>query len=377
VALLGGCMPLLGRVPVRSVPVVARKPAAAKPAPKPKVKPKPATKPTPTTVRPAPLLNGASVGVSFYGSVLSWSRTDLDKDFDRLHAMGATWVRIAMNWVTLEPQPHQYMWGLSDQIVADASARHIKIDAVVSYTPAWAREASRTSKGTDPPTNLSDYANFMQALVARYAPRGVHTFEVWNEPNIVSMWTPKPDAAKYAALLKVAYPAIKHADPRATVLAAGLSPAWDSPDGTQIAPVTFTNALYARGAGHSFDALALHPSTYPDPSATVGSWSAFRQAPQLAAIMRAHGDASKKIWATEITFPTGTSPRAVSEAKQSTYLVDGMRAWARYAFAGPIFVYSMRDEGPNRANEYDNMGLVHTTGTPKPAYIGLRRALLG
>jgi hypothetical protein len=365
VVLLGGCMPLLGQVPVRSVPAAAHKPAA-KPAPKPK----------PTAAPPVRVLNGANVGVSFYGSVLSWSRTDLDNDLNRLHAMGATWVRIPMNWVTLEPQHHVYNWGPADQIVADASARHIKIDAVVSYTPAWARPVG-SSKGTDPPTNPGDYANFMQQLVARYAPHGVHTYEVWNEPNIISMWTPNPDASKYAALLRVAYPAIKHADRNATVLAAGLSPGWDAPDGTQIAPVTFTARLYAFGAGHSFDALALHPSTYPYPSTYQASWSAFQQAPQLASIMHAHGDASKKIWATEIGFPTGTSHVAVTEAAQATDLVNGMAAWAHYAFAGPIFVYSMRDEGPNRSNEYDNFGLVRTTGTAKPAFIGLQRAILG
>ena len=222
--------------------------------------------------------------MSFYGSVLSWSRPDLDNDLNRLRAMGATWVRIPMNWVTLEPQRHQYNWGPADQIVADASARHIKIDAVVSYTPAWARPAG--TNGTDPPSSVADYANFMQQLVARYAPRGVRTYEVWNEPNIVSMWTPKPDAAKYAALLKAAYPAVKRADRTATVLAAGLSPAWNDPGGTQIAPVTFTTLLYANGAGHSFDVLALHPSTYPYVSTYPAAWSAFQQAPQLAAIMR-------------------------------------------------------------------------------------------
>jgi hypothetical protein len=217
----------------------------------------------------------------------------------------------------------------------------------------------------------------MHQLVARYAPRGVHTYEVWNEPNLVSMWTPNPNAAKYAALLKVAYPAIKSADRNSTVLTAGLSPAWDAPDGLQIAPITFLNRLYAAGAGHSFDALAHHPSTYPYPSSYVAPWSAFQQAPQLAAIMRAHGDTTKKIWATEIGFPTGTSNVAVSESAQATDLVNGMRAWQHYAFAGPVFVYSMRDEGPNRSDPYQNFGLVHTIGTTKPAFIGLQRALLG
>jgi hypothetical protein len=94
-------------------------------------------------------------------------------------------------------------------------------------------------------------------------------------------------------------------------------------------------------------------------------------------VMQTHGDAKKKIWATEIGFPTGVSSRAVSEQTQAKYLVESLRTWKAYAFAGPVFVYSMRDEGPNRADHYQNFGLVRTSGTPKPAFRALKDALLG
>src|SRR5690242_9242743 len=125
---LGGCVPVAGRVPtlVRAAP---RTTAVVKPATT-----KPAAKKLPPA-KPAPVLNRANAGVSFYGSVLSWSRADLASDLDRVRAMGATWVRIPLNWVTLEQQRHQYNWGPADTIVAEAAARHLKIDAVVSYTP--------------------------------------------------------------------------------------------------------------------------------------------------------------------------------------------------------------------------------------------------
>ncbi|MCU1429859.1 MAG: hypothetical protein JWL83_3859, partial [Actinomycetia bacterium] len=177
------------------------------------------------------VLDRRAIGVSLYGSVLAWSRADLERDLDRVRAMGATWVRIPFNWVTLEMHGRgQYEWASADRIVAAANARHLHIDAVVSYTPGWARPAGRP--GTDAPTNLDDYARFMHAIVARYAPRGVHTWEVWNEPNLVSMWTPKPNVARYTALLKKAYTAIKHADHSSVVLTGGLSPGYDAPDRT-------------------------------------------------------------------------------------------------------------------------------------------------
>jgi hypothetical protein len=322
----------------------------------------------------APVLDGRNVGVSLYGSVMEWSPADLARDLDRIGHMGATWVRVPFNWVTLEMHGRgQYNWSPADTLMRAANARHLHVLAVVSYTPAWARRPGRPA--TDPPTNLDDYARFVGALAARYGPRGLHHFEVWNEPNITSMWTPKPDAAKYTALLRKAYPAIKRADRRAVVLTAGLSPASNTSDGTQIAPVTFVTRVYASGGRGVFDAIAHHPSTFPYRSTYVAPWSAFQQARAMYDVMRAHGDAAKRIWASEIAFPTGRDPLAVTEQQQAKYLVESVRAWQAYRFSAPVFVYSMRDEGSDLRDRYQNFGLVHRNGAAKPAYVALRRAL--
>jgi hypothetical protein len=319
-------------------------------------------------------VHGRNVGVSLYGSVLAWTKQDLVRDLDRVKNMGATWVRVPFNWVTLEMHGKgQWNWGLADTIVAESAKRGLRILGVVSYTPAWARPAGRPA--TDPPTNLDDYARFMKVIAGRYGPFGVHHWEVWNEPNIPYMWTPKPDPAKYTAMLKKAYVAVKQANPKAVVVTAGLSPGWDAPDGSQMHPVTFVQRMYAAGAKGSFDALAHHPSTYPWRSNVVAEWNSFTQTKDMHALMRAHGDGKKRIWATEIGFPTGRSPRAITEQTQGKYLVESLRLWTDYAFDGPVFVYSMRDEGPDRADHYQNFGLVRTDGTPKPAYLALQRNL--
>lgn len=53
---------------------------------------------------------------------------------------------------------------------------------------------------------------------------GVHTFEIWNEPNYAQFWPSAPNAAEYVTMLKAGYAAVKTADPGATVLMGGLSP---------------------------------------------------------------------------------------------------------------------------------------------------------
>jgi polysaccharide biosynthesis protein PslG len=359
-ALVSGCTPFFGTVPPRVG--LAPSTGAHVHAPKPKVS--------------APSLARSRVGVSLYGSVLEWSPAKLAADLDLVQHVGATWVRLPLNWVSLETtRKGAINWTPADRVVNAARQRGLSIDAVVSYTPPWARGANRPP--TDPPANPNDYADFVRALAQRYSPLGVHTWEIWNEPNVAAMWTPQPNATAYASLLRAAYSAIKRVDRNATVLSAGLSPALDAGDHSQIAPVTFVRKLYAAGAGHAFDAIAMHPSTYPYRSTYAAPWSAFQQSPSVYDVMRTNGDATKKIWATEIGWPTGTNVRAISETDQANYLLEGLRTWTSYSFTGPVFVYSLRDEGPDLADEYQNFGLVHTSGTAKPAYLALQRALMG
>jgi hypothetical protein len=93
--------------------------------------------------------------------------------------------------------------------------------------------------------------------------------------------------------------------------------------------------------------------------------------------MRANGDRTKRIWAGEIGFPTGRSTAAVSDQSQAKYLVESLRSWTSFKFSGPVFVYSLRDEGADKWDHFQNFGLLRTNGTPKPAYTALQRALRG
>ena len=70
------------------------------------------------------------------------------------------------------------------------------------------------------PADPGPFAQFAGAAAARYAPLGVHDWEIWNEPN-GAFWLPAPNPAAYVAWLRV-MPAIKAADPEATVISGGL-----------------------------------------------------------------------------------------------------------------------------------------------------------
>src|SRR5437588_228155 len=132
-----------------------------------------------------------------------------------------------------------------DQVVNAATARSMQVLGILDYTPAWAAIAGATNDHF-PPADPATFATFAQATVLRYKNR-VHTWEIWNEPNISQFWQPKPNVTAYTALLKAASITIKAADPSAQVVSAGLSPAADATDGSQVAPVTFLTGIYANG----------------------------------------------------------------------------------------------------------------------------------
>jgi hypothetical protein len=316
------------------------------------------------------------------------SSTDLSADFDAIAATGAKWVRFDFYWGMIQPtEASNFDWSAADRAVSEARSRGLNVLGTLAYTPVWARPANTTDH--DPPTNPADYAAFAQAAAQRYAPQGVHAWEVWNEPNIAGFWQPAPDPVAYVTLLKTAYSAIKGADTQAVVLTGGTAPVgpttdWVSADGTQMSAYHWIAQLYANGARGSFDAMATHPynpapnsPTYHDPSwGSNNYWNHFMETPQIYNnLMVPNGDGSKAIWGTEAGTHTGTSANSVSEDTQAQYVAPYISTWKSWPFTGPFFYYSLRDLGTNLANAEDNFGLLHCDRSQKPAYAAFKQAI--
>ncbi len=318
---------------------------------------------------------GSEVGFSQSHLLLWESDADLAADLDAMKAVGATWVRIDFDWPSIQPtSATKWNWSPTDRAVNAARARGLQVLAMPAYTPPWARAAGTNDKY--PPTNPDTYAAFVAAAVARYEPLGVTNWEIWNEPNISMFWAPKPNAAAYTQLLQKAAAAIRGVDPDATVITAGLSPAPDAADGTLVAPITFLRAVYDNDGRSSFDAVGNHPYSFPYEPMYPASWNAFYTTADMYALMQQRGDGAKKIWATEVGFPTGTvSGRSVDEATQATRVRQLMSAWFDWSFHGPIFWFSMRDFSTNQSDYTSMYGLLRMDHTQKPAYAALAEVL--
>ncbi|WP_162528713.1 hypothetical protein, partial [Mycolicibacterium sp. CBMA 361] len=264
-----------------------------------------------------------------------------------------------------EPLKGVYNWAPIDAIMNAAKARNMGVLAMVNSTPLWAGTAG-TIPGAQTPDPTA-YANFMGKVAARYA-KTVSAYEVWNEVNCVCFYDPVSPQS-YTDLLKAAYPAIKAADPSATVIAAGLGAVF-SLGGITMNPADYVNAMYAAGAKGFFDALAFHPyqESLPFSDGQGKPLTPYTQIQQIYDLMVANGDAAKKIWITEYGVPTNN----VSEQTQADFIKNLIDTWQSMSFGGPIFIYTTRDGQPGSGY----FGIFDANWVPKEAAIVIAQEIL-
>lgn len=322
-------------------------------------------------------------GIAAGSSLLQLNQTDLNRQLDGIAASGASWVRVDFSWPSVQPfNAQDYQWDLYDRIVTAAKARNLKVLGILDYTPAWARPADCTWAIQCRPADPNQFATFAAAAAARYAPQGLHTWEIWNEPNI-GFWQPRSDPAQYTALLKATSTAIRRQDSNSYILLAGLAPSYTS--STTQSPMDFLRGVYASGGQGSFDGVAMHPYTFPykPTSSLPNPWKEmYSSNPSLHSIMAANGDGAKKIWITEFGAPTGgpgpvatlanpqyhLNPYVVDEPLQSAILADAIEQYSQAEWAGPFFYYSHVDSGTDPSSNENFYGLVRPDGSFKPAY---------
>lgn len=370
------------------------------PAPTSTATPTPSATPTPapTTAASAaaPATPGAAsrFGLSVGDTLPGLAPTELNRRLDDMKSLGIGWIRLDVDWNNIQPDgPTKYHWENLDRVVAAANARGLKLLPIITYSPSWARSSACPGAHECNPADPNRYAAFAAATVARYAPQGIHQWEIWNEPNDHGFWGTTPNAGAYTSLLRAAYPAIKRTDPSATVITGGL--ASTDTDNGNIPQLDFVAGMYAAGAKPYFDAIGYHPYSFPVPPAYTATWNAWSKMAlntySIRSVMTAQGDAAKQIWITEYGAPTngpgGGSSLSnynlegnadhVDEAYQAALATAFVQATNASPWAGPAFWYSYLDGGTSPETNENFFGLIRANGTHKPAYDAYRKAITG
>jgi hypothetical protein len=135
-------------------------------------------------------------------------------------------------WPYLETSRGVYNWSTLDGYVTTAAAHGVQAMYSFAGVPGWAvagastAECATTYTGAlscqPPPTNISDWTNFITALVTRYCPNGVPTiqyYELWSEPyDVYGSQNVQLLPAQLATLTHAAYGIIRANCPAAKIL---------------------------------------------------------------------------------------------------------------------------------------------------------------
>ena len=217
-----------------------------------------------------------------------------DESLELVGKLGIKFIRYTMYWNTIEStaKPKAYdktqlkMW---DKTVKLAKKHGVELLVVVHAGPPGVNWDNRYD-------SYKRFAGFMGDMAARYP--SVRYWELWNEMNVA--FTDLFGSGKegeqgfkggkdYAAMLKLAYPAIRKSNPKAFVVMGGF--AWDWRE--------FLQGIYEAGGKDYFDVMNIHSYGMPV------DWGFLTHGYIARHMMRRYGDASKPLWITEFGVDAG------------------------------------------------------------------------
>jgi hypothetical protein len=337
--------------------------------------------PAPIIAVTAPPSRELQFGLDYSDTLPYETTAQLDRSLNDANGVGAQWIRVDLGWQDYQPfaaLPPDFT--RFDKVVGAARARGLKILATLGYPPPWARESSCASTSACPPTSAAAFARFAGEVAARYAPEGLHDWEVWNEPNI-GAWAPSPDPVAYSRLLTATAAALRAADSQAFVMLGGLAASRPGPGLPYMSPYDFISAVGHRGALKSVDAVAYHP--YPPTKGAIAASASFRaisSAPKnIVEALSEQGAGKLPVWITETgaDIPELVRPAPDQVTVQAETLAQSSVAAGLVPVLGAnqhvavMFWFSEKD-GPAAPLHF---GLRDNAGNLRASFTSLRQAI--
>lgn len=190
---------------------------------------------------------------SDFGNLITATEV-ISQDFPLAAQMGATWSRIELPWLKIEPEQGLFAWEPYDAVFDRLRELHVQPLVLIHSIPEWASDQS-----CGPVTDWTAFEDFLNAAIDRYGDVA-GAWEFMNEPDgkapnplgpTIGCWAPYPE--KYAEQLALFYAIIKQKDPEALVFHGGLAY-----DNWELFDRDFLTNTLANGAGPYFDGVSLH-----------------------------------------------------------------------------------------------------------------------
>ncbi len=294
-----------------------------------------------------------------YGMMLAYPPGSLTK----VKEAGFGWFKHFIYWDSIEPDHNGvYQWASVDALLNLACQNGLSLLMRVE------RHATNWKPIQD--NEMAAWQAFFQALAARIRQKRTAcgqpyrvALEIWNEPNLDFQWNYEPvDPVRYTEMVKRAYLGAKAADHTIPIVAGSLAPTGGWEGGRAMNDVAFLEAMYDNGLSGHFDAISIHNYGYGgEPEDKNHGWNIlnFRRAEDIYAVMVAHGDGDKSVWATEFGWllnageeghaeclpywdSIGFGWQKVSAAQQADYLQRAFAyADAHWPWMGGMFVSNL------------------------------------
>ena len=213
--------------------------------------------------------------------------------------------------------------------------------------------------------DIAAFGRFAEAAARHFKGHDVR-YEIWNEPDIVQFWPPRPNAQEYAALLREAVSAIHRADPAAKVVSGGVSRL----------DLKFLRRAIDPGLAANLSAIGVHPYPKAGPETIVPELENLRE------WARQSFGGRLEIWDTEWGY---SSTNAIERAPGNGHSGERRLRQARLAVreiltvwsAGfPLGVwYDLQDDRADAEDPEQNYGLLDASGAEKPAIQAVRTVM--
>ncbi len=321
---------------------------------------------------------GSMLGVSSHmsrGADYSWKR---EAELEGLSELGFNRVRNDFHWRSIESEEGVFDVSGQSHMTDLILERGMSVLAILLSPPEWAQ-----TDGTYDSVDPEKWRTFVHYTVEHLMDR-IHSWEIWNEPNLDVFWTPDINPYLYGVFTKVAYEEIHALDPDAEVVFGTLSSFQFHTE--NIWGFVLDVAKFHPDICDYFDSLSIHPYSFAQQYSPEYNFvqGVYVHPPMAGLIEEARvvlaeiGCPNRPIHLTECGWPH----YYMGEDKQGAFAVRGLLL-AASAGAASYHWYTYWDSiiGPDQpAPTEDTFGLMtppesaENPGERKPAFYSMKGA---
>lgn len=272
-------------------------------------------------------------------------------------AAGFRWVRMDFKWDATERERGQYDFSEYDRLMSALDASKLHALFILDYgNPLY-------DKGAPPrtPEARQAFARWAVAAAKHFSNRGV-VWEIYNEPNHVMFWPPRPNANEYVELALAVGRAFRSEAPSEKLI----GPAVSEMD------FAFLETCFKAGLLDYWSAVSVHPYLRSDPEEAAVEYCRLRKMIAQYSSARSGGGAIPII---SSEWGYSSAWRGMSEEKQGAMFAREMLTNVANEIPMSIW-YDWRDDGSDSNDPEHHFGLVrysYQSGRdpvyePKPAY---------